>query len=74
VSVLDPVGRQVVEEVPSAKALFDRASEILGYDLLERAKNGPKDALDSTVSILFLPVIIRSGASIKWSDGQGISE
>jgi len=38
----------VVEEVPKAKELFDTASEILGYDLLQRCKEGPKDVLDST--------------------------
>jgi len=40
---------EVVSEVPAAKALFDEASEILGYDLLEVCTEGPKEKLDSTV-------------------------
>lgn len=40
---------EVCEEVPAAKALFDEASEILGYDLLEVCSEGPKEKLDSTV-------------------------
>jgi [acyl-carrier-protein] S-malonyltransferase len=39
----------VVKDVPAAKALFDEASEILGYDLLEICTEGPKEKLDSTV-------------------------
>lgn len=38
----------VCKDVPAAKALFDDASEILGYDLLERCTAGPKELLDST--------------------------
>lgn len=40
---------EVTEQVPKAKELFDTASEILGYDLLEVCKAGPKEKLDSTV-------------------------
>merc|ERR1719253_548602 len=35
-------------EVPAAKALFDEASEVLGYDLLAVCTEGPKEKLDST--------------------------
>jgi [acyl-carrier-protein] S-malonyltransferase len=40
--------KELVEEVPAAKELFSKASEILGYDLLDRCVNGPKESLDST--------------------------
>jgi len=36
-------------ELPAAQALFDKASAILGYDLLAKCVNGPKEELDSTV-------------------------
>lgn len=43
------MGREVAASLPAAKALFDRASAILGYDLAEVCANGPADKLDSTV-------------------------
>ena len=39
---------ETCEAVPAAKALFDEASEILGYDLLAKCAEGPKAELDST--------------------------
>jgi len=35
--------------VPAAKALFDKASAILGYDLAALIKDGPQDKLDQTL-------------------------
>lgn len=37
------------ESLPAAKELFDKASAILGYDLLDKCVNGPKEELDSTI-------------------------
>ena len=39
---------ELCEECPAAKALFDQASEILGYDLLDVCVNGPAEKLNST--------------------------
>lgn len=43
------MGAELAANLPAAKALFDQAAEILGYDLLELCKNGPAEDLDSTV-------------------------
>mmetsp|Transcript_51587 Transcript_51587/g.120336 ORF Transcript_51587/g.120336 Transcript_51587/m.120336 type:complete len:393 (+) Transcript_51587:85-1263(+) len=40
--------KDLVDEVPKAKEMFDTASEIVGYDLLDRCVNGPKEELDKT--------------------------
>src|SRR5262245_39400270 len=37
------------QTLPAANALFDRAANILGYDLLAVCVSGPKERLDSTV-------------------------
>lgn len=35
-------------QCPAAAELFKKASDILGYDLLSRCTEGPKELLDST--------------------------
>ncbi|MEM8946740.1 MAG: ACP S-malonyltransferase [Planctomycetota bacterium] len=43
------MGAELAASLPAAKALFDRASDILGYDLLQLCANGPAEQLNSTV-------------------------
>ncbi|MBY0586932.1 ACP S-malonyltransferase [bacterium] len=39
---------EVCQNVPAAKELFDRAAEILGYDLLDICVHGPAEKLNAT--------------------------
>jgi len=43
------MAKEAVEANPAAKALFDKAEEILGYDLLAVCAEGPAEKLNSTV-------------------------
>lgn len=43
------MGREACASLPAARALFDRASEVLGYDLAQLCFEGPASQLDSTV-------------------------
>src|SRR5262245_56954519 len=43
------MGAAVCSKVPAARALFDRATEVLGYDLYKLCTEGPAADLDSTV-------------------------
>jgi [acyl-carrier-protein] S-malonyltransferase len=43
------MGATLCVEVPEARALFDRASSVLGYDLLKLCTGGPAEKLDTTV-------------------------
>lgn len=43
------MGKRLAEAVPAARRLYDRAAEILGYDLAKLCFEGPAEQLDSTV-------------------------
>ncbi len=43
------MGAELAASLPAAKALFDRAADILGYDLLQLCTEGPAEKLNSTV-------------------------
>jgi [acyl-carrier-protein] S-malonyltransferase len=43
------MGAALAANLPAARQLFDRAADILGYDLLGLCTNGPEEKLNSTV-------------------------
>ncbi len=43
------MGRRLAESLPAVRRLYDRAGEILGYDLAKLCFQGPAEQLDSTV-------------------------
>lgn len=43
------MGRRLAELLPAARNLYDRAAEVLGYDLAKLCFEGPADMLDSTI-------------------------
>ena len=51
-------------ELPEAKVLFEKASSILGYDLLKTCVEGPKEKLDSTV-IAQTAIFVSSMAALE---------
>ena len=42
------MAQQLIETAPEAKALFDQASEVLGYNLAELCISGPAETLNTT--------------------------
>ena len=42
------MGAALAQSLPAAKALFNQASEVLGYDLLDLCTNGPAGRLNAT--------------------------
>src|SRR5690348_3444614 len=42
------MGRELYQDVPTARALFDRAGEVLGFDLKAVCFDGPAEALEAT--------------------------
>lgn len=59
------MGRRLAESLPSVRRLYDRASEILGYDLAKLCFEGPADELDSTV-ISQPALFVTSVAALEW--------
>ncbi len=43
------MGAQLAASLPAAKSIFDRAADVLGYDLLALCTDGPTEKLNSTV-------------------------
>ena len=43
------MGRDLADQLPAARHLYDRAGEVLGYDLGKLCFEGPEEELDSTV-------------------------
>lgn len=42
------MGKELYEQVPAARDLFDRANAVLGFDLVALCFEGPEDALEAT--------------------------
>ena len=44
------MAKELCEKYPAAKAVFDKGSEVLGYDIAEIAFGGPEEELNKTVN------------------------
>lgn len=44
------MGKELCEKYPAAKAVFDKAKEVLGYDIADITFNGPEEELNKTVN------------------------
>jgi [acyl-carrier-protein] S-malonyltransferase len=59
------MGRQLAESLPSARELYDRAADVLGYDLAQLCFEGPAERLDSTVCSQ-PALFVTSLAALEW--------
>jgi len=59
------MGRVLAEGTPQAREIFDRAAQILGYDLLAICLHGPAEKLDSTVHSQ-PALFVTSIAALEW--------
>lgn len=64
---------ELCSELPAAKALFDEASEVLGYDLLAVCTEGPKEKLDST-EVSQPAIFVASMAAVEKLKSEGGQE
>jgi [acyl-carrier-protein] S-malonyltransferase len=59
------MGRQLVETLPAARELFERAAAVVGYDLLAVCLEGPAAKLDST-AYSQPALFVTSLAALEW--------
>jgi [acyl-carrier-protein] S-malonyltransferase len=59
------MGKLLVESTPQAKAVFDKAAQVLGYDLLQVCLEGPAEKLDST-AYSQPALFVTSMAALEW--------
>jgi [acyl-carrier-protein] S-malonyltransferase len=64
------MAKELCESSPAAKALFDKASALLGYDLLQVCVEGPKDKLDTT-AVSQPAIYVSSLAAVEKMREQG---
>ena len=76
------MGRDIAEQYPQADALFERANEIVGYDLKQICFEGPDDKINATtisqpaifvVSAALLDILTTSTDSIRPDVTAGLS-
>ena len=59
------MGRRLAETLPAARALYDQANQILGYDLAKLCFEGPAEQLNSTVHSQ-PALFVTSLAGVEW--------
>ena len=79
------MGQQAAESLPAARALYDRAATVLGYDLAKLCFEGPAEEPDTTVysqpalytlsipDFLNIPVLAAEAPPAAVADGDGFS-
>ncbi len=59
------MGKQLFDELPAARALFEQANDILGYDLARICFEGPPETLDATEHSQ-PALLLTSMAALEW--------
>ena len=65
------MGVDAAENAPAARALFDRAADVLGYDLLGLQKGGPEEKLRET--LYSQPAIFATNVALCTAVGEALA-
>ncbi len=63
------MARSLAEKFPPARDFFDRASELLGFDLLDTCLNGPEERLNAT-DVSQPAIFVASWAAVEWARAE----